>query len=150
VSKELLKTYSKVDLKTGEVVETKDALKENKDIIEKTLETAITLESSADVVERALKETKKIGAMVEQVLNEGAHYGIVPGTTTKTLFQAGADILCRSYGIEVAYDLVDKTIELSDNLIDYTFKAIAFFRGKKIGEALASANSLEQKFKSHF
>lgn len=146
--------YAKVKIneQTGEVKEktTEEVLENQQEIVERQLENQVSLYAGSGVVENAIKENKAIEKIIENVLVENTHYGIVPGTSTKTLLQPGADVLAKTYGVEIRYELVDKTYDPANHLLDYEYKAVAYWRGKQIGEALASANTQEQKFKSHF
>lgn len=141
----------RTNLNTGETKTTEQILENNKDLVINHLNNQVSLYSSdKDVVKKAVNENRAIEAMIENVLKSGTHYGFIPGTPKKTLLQPGADILARTYGIEIRYELVDKEIDLQNDLIDYTYKAIAYFQDKQVGEADASANSYEQKFRGHY
>lgn len=135
-----------VDLTTGEVIEVKEALEPAKEIIETHLVSQANIYSGSEVVEKAVADNAKINALVKEALTDKVHYGLIPGTSKKTLYQAGADVLARTFGLQIEYELIDKTIDIEANLIDYEYKAIVYWNGKKVGEAIASANTLEKKF----
>lgn len=139
-----------VDLNTGRERTTEQVLEHGKEVVERQISSMIELSSGSGVVEKAIKENKQIANIIKNALVEGSHFGYVPGTQTKTLFQGGADVLARTYGLEIRYDLVDKTLDVPSNYLDYEYKAVVYWSGKQVAEAIASANTLEQKFKAHF
>lgn len=145
-----LKTYVKVDLEKEKVVETPEVLEHGKDLVENQLSTIVSLGADSMAVERAIKENKAIANIIKNALVEGSHYGFIPGTQTKTLFQPGADVLARTYGIEVEIIPVDKTIDVLNGYLDFEFKGVFKWQGKVLLTDFASANSYEQKFRSHF
>lgn len=121
-----LQGYAKFNPYTGEALTTEEALSKRYEIVQAQLETQISLTSGKDVVEKAIKENNEIVQMIEGVFQEGVHYGIIPNTKNKCLFQAGADTLTKTYGVNIEYTLVDKTIDIKNNFIDYEYKATAY------------------------
>lgn len=104
-------------------------------------------------------ETKDISAKlkhqdnaIQTVLQEmvvGRHYIEIPNLGPY-LTQDGADFLARATGISVSYELTEKTVMLDMDYIDFEYKAVGTVNGSKIGEAEASANSLEESHKKVF
>lgn len=94
------------------------------------------------------RQEKAIQAiMKEMVLNR--HYIEIPNLGPY-LTQDGADFLAKATGIAVSYELIDKTIILERDYIEYEYKAIGVVNGMKIGEAEASANTQEENHKKVF
>jgi hypothetical protein len=56
--------------------------------------------SVAEVVARV----QKVKQIKETVMEEGVHFGIIPGTTKPTLYQPGADILCMAFMLDPQYE----------------------------------------------
>lgn len=46
----------------------------------------------------ALGQLHELQAVVKEVMKEGEHYGIIPGTNKPTLLKPGAELLCNMYG----------------------------------------------------
>lgn len=142
--------YQQVDLQTGEIKTSTDLLAENKDLVENQFKEQLSLMSGTDSVANAIKENTAIAKIISEVLTDKIHYGLIPNTRVKVLYQAGADVLVRIYGILIEYAIVNQVIDLNNHLIDFDIKATALYRGQKIGEAIASCNSLEKKYKKQF
>ncbi len=89
-----------------------------------------------------------IQEILEKVMVEGVHYGIIPGTgNKKTLFQPGAEKICSTFRLAPKARVEDLS-EPHNNL--YRFRvAVGLYTihsGLFVGEAVGSASSLEEKY----
>ena len=91
-----------------------------------------------------------MSSIIKSCLKENIHFGTIPFTKNKTLYQAGADILARTFGLEIEIKLENKTLNFEHDFIDFEYSATCFWKGQKLQTAYASCNSLEQKFHAHF
>lgn len=147
-----IKTYGLVDLKTGQVLSTQETIEAEAKIVE----TALAKEGafSNEMVKQEVTNSVVLGQLIKEVFTEGVHFGVIPNTSAKTIYQAGADILWRILrknrpDARIEYE-IDKFIDLANGLVDYDVKAILSFGNEKADEAVANANSMEAKFRSHF
>jgi hypothetical protein len=90
--------------------------------------------------------------VVKSVLNEGEHYGVIPGTTQpgkkpkKALLQPGAEVLCQVFRLRPQFEVVARE-ERDDFLFrEVTCKLYNSVTGELMGEASGSANTREEKY----
>ena len=84
----------------------------------------------------------------KEILKDGMDYGVIPGVEKPSLFKPGAEKLRFVYGLGVTITMVDKTVDLKEGIIDYTYKATVTTRANQIlSECEGSANSYEPKFR---
>lgn len=77
---------------------------------------------------------------------EGADYGLLPGTKTRTLFQPGAEKLALVFGLAVTAYCVEKQEDWAGGFFRYTFKATASFKGQVIREVTRTCHTREKKY----
>lgn len=108
-------------------------------------------------VRRVVDQTLAIQQLMKSVLKEAkydkdgqiiedGHYGIVPGTKKRTLFQSGADKLCLLFRLRPSYTFV--MVERDDfisNRVRCRLRHIV--TGELWGEGWGSANSREEKYR---
>lgn len=90
-----------------------------------------------------------IPAKVDQWGNvnmDGADYGLLPGTKTRTLFQPGAEKLALVFGLTVTAYCVEKEEDWTNGFFRYTFKATASFKGQTIREVTRTCHTREKKY----
>jgi hypothetical protein len=103
-------------------------------------------------VGRVVAMRAAVEEVVKQVLHEGEHYGVIPGTTKegkkprKSLLQPGAEVLCQVFRLRPEY-----VVETRDERPDFILREIRCklynsVTGELVGEALGSANSREEKY----
>lgn len=151
---------TKIDLENNKVIPKEEVqanteLELTKRFIEDDIETRQSMtisinEGNKQVVSKAINNSQTLIEVVNEVLKEGNDYGVIPGTKVKTLFQGGASVLARTFGIKVDYELVDKEVDKDDKFYQWTYKATAYAGNNKLGEATATANTREQKFYANF
>lgn len=108
-------------------------------------------------IERILLQKKKIQECMKLVMQQGEHYGIVPGTSKRdrdgnetakpSLFKAGAETLCFIFRLRPEYTIEDKV--KTDKRIDYTIRCrlIHIPTERTISEGLGCCNSSEAKYR---
>lgn len=77
---------------------------------------------------------------------EGADYGLLPGTKTRTLFQPGAEKLALVFGLTVTAYCENKQEDWTAGFFRYTFKATASFKGQVIRETTRTCHTREKKY----
>lgn len=79
----------------------------------------------------------------------GKDFGNIPNVKKPILFKTGAQKILRFLDYRYSPQLVDKTIDVSSNLLSYTVKVSIIDKDSTIiVETLGSANSCESKFAS--
>jgi hypothetical protein len=109
--------------------------------------------------------------LVKKALQEGRDYGVIPHTDKPTLFKAGAERLCKAFGVIPTYEIIhsevdhDKEISwkkqkwnkgqrcyenvngVSSGLYRFGVKCVlTTLEGKKVGEGIGSCSTLESKY----
>ena len=77
---------------------------------------------------------------------DGADYGLLPGTKTRTLFQPGAEKLALVFGLTVTAYCTEKQEDWDTGFFRYTFKATASFKGQTIRETTRTCHTREKKY----
>lgn len=107
-------------------------------------------EAEFDVRLVALKRGQdRIKRIKQELMEEGAHYGVIPGTKKPTLLKPGAEVLCSIYGLRP--DFVP-TIEAGDGVTTPTLRVtmrcelhLGDIAGPVVAVGYGSANSWERK-----
>jgi predicted RNA-binding Zn-ribbon protein involved in translation (DUF1610 family) len=90
-------------------------------------------------------------ALVKSQMKEGEHFGIIPGTDKKTLFKAGAELLCEFYQLYPEIVFLDKVEDWDrvPELFDYTIQITLRRRRDDsiVAVGVGSCNSYESKYK---
>lgn len=120
-------------------------------------ESLITAGSLAMTPAEARQQLREVESVVADIMKEGEHYGVIPGTgTKKTLFQPGAQLLANVYQYaDQDVEFVDKVeqwatpiSESSFPLFAYTIRIPFFDRsGRKVCVGIGSCNSYETRYR---
>lgn len=111
----------------------------------------IALIMSEDVNKMAsqLKAISNFQSMVEQNLNDGQDFGVIPGTGGKpTLLKPGAEKIQMLMGVTSEYDVINSIEDYEKGFFTYTVKCTLLKNGQKITEGLGSANTKEKRYKN--
>jgi hypothetical protein len=87
-----------------------------------------------------------IQRVMQSVMKEGVHYGIVPGAKKKSLYKPGAETLCKTFHIAPSYRVEDLSI---NDCFRLRVTCVGRHQGTEIvlGEGMGSASSNEEKYK---
>ena len=89
----------------------------------------------------------KINDCIEQLFQEGIHYGTVTGIKKRFLFKAGAEVIANLLGLVVRTEIIDKVEDYTNGYFAYTCKTwLIDGAGVVRGEGLGSCNSRENKY----
>lgn len=98
-------------------------------------------------IEEARDFEAKINACIEQLFQEGVHYGTVTGVKKKFLFKAGAEVITNLLGLVVRTEIIDKVEDYTNGYFAFTCKTwLIDGAGVVRGEGLGSCNSRENKY----
>lgn len=106
----------------------------------------INIDDFAMSIESLKKQVQIIKKLMDEVMIEDVHYGIIPGTKKKTLYKPGADKLCFLFRLEPLYEIIRE--EREKEFIAYTVQCTLMHSptGKEIATGLGSCNSRETKY----
>ena len=105
----------------------------------------VELENDTTKIKEILVKNANTNNLIKGILRENVDYGIIPGTQIPSLYQSGAGVLKKAFGITIKYELTDK-IFITDKGKEFfyvEYKAKAFLQNKFLDEAIASCNSKE-------
>ena len=98
--------------------------------------TAADLRSQVNLIQQVMKE----------VMKEGVHFGIVPGTDKPSLYKSGAEKLCMTFRFAPEYDIVDKERDGDHLTITSRCTLTHIPSGQRFGSALGSCSTMESKY----
>lgn len=126
-------------------------------------DTTLTQASPAELVKRdygldvgrVIAMRAAVEEVVTKVLREGEHFGTLPGMQErngkppkKMLFQPGAEVLCQVFRLRPEFEelaIIERDDFLSIKIKCKLFNSVS---GERVGEAIGSANSREEKYLS--
>lgn len=84
--------------------------------------------------------------VMEAVMKENVHYGVVPGTKRPSLWKPGAEVLGVTFRIAATYNIEELS---DDDRIRYRVICIGKHQltGQLLGEGVGTCNSMEEKYK---
>ena len=84
---------------------------------------------------------------VVETMQDGVHYGRIPGSNGRSLWEPGAEYLRMAFNIGWDYEIVDAEEDTEKHVYSYTVRAHQLTpAGVKFGGWIASATSRERKF----
>lgn len=100
-------------------------------------------------IEEAKEFETKINDCIDQLFQEGVHYGTVTGVKKKFLFKAGAEVVANLLGLVVRTEIIDKVEDYANGYFLYTCKTwLIDGSGVVRAEGLGCCNSRENKYTS--
>lgn len=107
----------------------------------------VKIEDYAMSVNGLLEQVALIQRVMKEVMKEGEHYGVIPGTDKPTLLKPGAEKLALTFRLDPRYDIIEKVRE--KDFIAYTVKCTLFhiISGQEIASGIGSCNSRETKYR---
>ena len=98
-------------------------------------------------IEEAKEFESKINDCIDQLFQEGVHYGTVTGVKKKFLFKAGAEVIANLLGLVVRTEIIDKVEDYANGYFSYTCKTwLIDGSGVVRAEGLGCCNSRENKY----
>ena len=98
-------------------------------------------------IEEAKEFESKINDCIDQLFQEGVHYGMVTGVKKKFLFKAGAEVIANLLGLVVRTEIIDKVEDYANGYFSYTCKTwLIDGSGVVRAEGLGCCNSRENKY----
>lgn len=102
--------------------------------------------------DQAVQVYKAMKEFISATLVDGRDFGIIPGTNKPTLLKAGAEKLCRFFGLSAGFTLVGKienwtATETEPPLFSYVYRCSLSKNGVLIAECDGASNSWESRYK---
>lgn len=97
-------------------------------------------------IHRMKYQVQLIQQLIRDVLIEGTHYGIIPGTKEKTLYKSGAEKICLLFRLRPRFKEVER--ELGGDHKQYNFECeLHDSKGAYIGQGVGSCSTKEAKYR---
>lgn len=96
-------------------------------------------------VERLLARVGQIRDARDKVMQEGVHYGKIPGVDKPTLLKPGAETLCMAFQLAPDFDL-DERREGDHLEVVVTCKLVHVPSGAYVGSGIGSCSTMESKY----
>lgn len=115
-------------------------------------ETARSGSHAVDICATALdaaaivRQQEMVRDVMAKVMKEGVHYGVIPGTKGKSLYQAGADVLDRMFRLQPTYTVMSATRNDSSVSFVVQCELVHGPSGTLIAAGIGSCNSRERKY----
>ncbi len=106
--------------------------------------------------ERAKSQLREMQAVVRDVMVEGEHYGMIPGTQKLTLLKPGAELLNSMYGLYLdSVEILEKTEQWDIQVDESSFPLFRYItrctlkdrNGVTISTGVGECNSYESKYR---
>lgn len=109
---------------------------------------ALAKTGSAELtVQDLIAQVRKVQEVMQAVMKDGEHYGVIPGTKSKpTLLKPGAEKLCLLFRLDPEYELIERAKD-GDHLT-ITARCVLYHAptGERRGSGLGSCSSRESKY----
>lgn len=93
-------------------------------------------------------QVNQIQTLMKLVLQEGEHYGKIPGVQKPTLLQPGAEKICLMFHLVPHYEIVKESIDGMPGHREYTVTCSLYDSdGVKRSEAVASCSTMESRYR---
>lgn len=112
--------------------------------------TALEAIPQAQLEERSVDEVvaqiAKIHKLMESVLKEGEHYGVIPGTPKPSLYKPGAEKICFTFRLLPKFDV--SQADHPNGHREYTVTCNLYhFDGSWCGQGVGSCSTMESKYR---
>ena len=106
--------------------------------------------------ERAKAQLRQMHAVVREVMVEGEHYGVIPGTSKLTLLKPGAELLNNMYGFLLdSVEIVERTEQWDVPVTETSFPLFRYItrctlkdrNGITVSTGVGECNSYESKYR---
>jgi len=107
----------------------------------------VNFEDYAMPVDSVVRQVALIQEVMQKVMKDGEHYGVIPGTKKPTLLKPGAEKLCLTFRLDPQYDIIREVRDR--DFIAYTVRCDLTHipSGQKIASGIGSCNSREAKYR---
>lgn len=101
-----------------------------------------------EAIKAETEQRKLLGEFIKANMVEGEDYGIIPGTTKKTLLKPGAEKLIQLFYCTAKYTITSKIENYETGLFSYHFKCeILNGQGYVVSEGVGFCSSYESKYR---
>jgi hypothetical protein len=108
--------------------------------------TEIILSDSALSIEQVVKQRELIKSAMKNAMDEGVHYGKIPGCGDKpSLMQSGAQLLCFLFKVRPEYEITE--VDFPEDHREYRILCRLFHTGTEVGQGVGICSTREAKYR---
>ena len=108
-------------------------------------ETALAVQHELSV-EQVVARINKVHEVMRRAMQEGHHYGVIPGTPKPSLWKPGAELLCVMFRLDPQYQAAERR-ETEDHLTVTTTCTLWHIpTGQRMGSGMGSCSTRESKY----
>ena len=97
-------------------------------------------------VEQVVARINKVHEVMRRAMQEGHHYGVIPGTPKPSLWKPGAELLCVMFRLDPQYQAAERR-ETEDHLTVTTTCTLWHIpTGQRMGSGMGSCSTRESKY----
>ena len=97
-------------------------------------------------VEQVVARINKVHEVMRRAMQEGHHYGVIPGTPKPSLWKPGAELLCVMFRLDPQYQATERR-ETEDHLTVTTTCSLWHIpTGQRMGSGMGSCSTRESKY----
>ncbi len=107
----------------------------------------VNFEEYAMSIESVVRQVNKVQEIMRQVMKDGEHYGVIPGTQKPSLYKPGAEKLGFTFRLAPEYDVT--TIDWPSGHREYQVKCKLRHipTGTMVGEGVGTCTTMEGKYR---
>ncbi len=99
-------------------------------------------------VQTIVDRKHKLSEVMEQVMQDGVHYGLIPGCGEKpSLFKAGAEVLATVFGLAPTFAIVETQLPGGHREYRITCTLTHIASGANLGEGVGACSTMESKYR---
>jgi hypothetical protein len=98
-------------------------------------------------VEDVLEQVALIQRIMQSVMKQGEHYGVIPGTGQKpSLLKPGAEKICFTFRLAPEYEVIEREMEQGhrEYRVNCTLRTVT---GRSVGQGVGSCSTMESKYR---
>jgi len=98
-------------------------------------------------VEDVLEQVALIQRIMQSVMKQGEHYGVIPGTGQKpSLLKPGAEKICFTFRLAPEYEVIERQMEREhrEYRVTCTLRTVT---GRSVGQGVGSCSTMESKYR---
>ena len=111
------------------------------------MENEKSLVAASYSVERIREQMDNVHRLMKEVMKEGEHYGIIPGTDKKTLYKQGAEKLSMMFRLAPKYKIEKTEMPNGHREINFSCLIIHIPSQTIMAEGVGSCSTMESKFR---
>lgn len=98
-------------------------------------------------VEQVVAQAEKVLALVSKAMQEGHHYGKIPGTDKPTLLKPGAEKICFMFRVAPEFKVTEKEIPGNHREYQVICELVHMGTGAVVGHGVGCCSTMETKYR---